>query len=141
MDAAPMSTERVANLLDDWLSSNRYRQTALARKAGLTQMSFLRNGGRGMTREALSRLLPCLREEDRPVLLEQWLRDVLPDAYRERVSFRIDGKKGRATEALKGFPSLEEAFSILQRHAPGNRELSKVLTNLANLIDDAPEEN
>jgi hypothetical protein len=133
-----MSTERVANLLDDWLSSNRYRQTALARKAGLTQMSFLRNGGRGMTREALSRLLPCLREEDRPVLLEQWLRDMLPDAYRDRVSFRIEGAEERPPDALSGFPTLEEAFSILQRCAPGNRELSKVLTNLANLVVETP---
>lgn len=70
-----MKTDRVANLLNDWLSSNRYQQTALARKSGLTQLSFLRNGLRGMTTDALDRLLPALREEDRPVLLKQWVQD------------------------------------------------------------------
>ena len=56
-----MKTERVANLLNDWLSSNRYQQTALAREAELTQLSFLRNGIRGMTRDALERILPAQR--------------------------------------------------------------------------------
>ncbi|MBU6178434.1 MAG: hypothetical protein KGR69_02160 [Verrucomicrobia bacterium] len=132
-----MKTERVANLLNDWLSNNRYQQTALARKSGLTQLSFLRNGLRGMTRGALEGLLPALREEDRPILLKQWILDVLPDSYRDRVSFGIDGGKAKSNESLTGFPSLEEAFSILRRHAPENRELSRVLVNLANLLRDS----
>jgi hypothetical protein len=131
-----MKTERVANLLNDWLSNDRYQQTALARETGLTQLSFLRNGQRGMTREALDRLLPALREEDRFLLLKQWVLDALPDAYRERVSLCIDQKLESAVEPGKGFPSLEEAFSILRQSAPGNRELMRVIVNLANLVRD-----
>jgi hypothetical protein len=89
-----------------------------------------------MTREALDGLLPALREEDRPVLLRQWILDVLPDSYRDRVSLGIDGGKVKSNESLTGFPSLEEAFSTLRRHAPQNRELTRVLVNLANLIRD-----
>jgi hypothetical protein len=121
-----MKTERVANLLNDWLSSNRYQQTALAREAELTQLSFLRNGIRGMTR--------ALREEDRFVLIKQWVRDVLPDSYRDRVSLRLDRKAEEATETFVGYPSLEDAFAILRKNAPGNRELTKVLVNLASLL-------
>jgi hypothetical protein len=133
-----MKTDRVANLLNDWLSSNRYQQTELARKSGLTQLSFLRNGLRGMTGDALERLLPALREEDRPILLKQWVHDLIPDSYRQRVSINIDGGGEKGSEPLAGFPSLEEAFSVLHRNAPGNRELSRVLVNLANLVRERP---
>jgi len=133
-----MKTDRVANLLNDWLSSNRYQQTALARKSGLTQLSFLRNGLRGMTTDALDRLLPALREEDRPVLLKQWVQDLIPDSYRQQVSIQIDGFGETGTQPLSGFPTLEEAFSVLHRTAPRNRELSRVLGNLASLVRDNP---
>ena len=132
-----MKTERVANLLNDWLSSSRYQQTALAREAELTQLSFLRNGIRGMTRDALERILPALREEDRFVLIKQWVRDVLPDSYRDRVSLRLDRKAEEPSETFVGYPSLEEAFAILRKNAPGNRELTKVLVNLASLLREA----
>lgn len=129
-----MKTERVANLLNDWLSNSRYQQTALARKSGLSQLSFLRNGLRGMTRDALEGLLPALREEDRPILLKQWILDVLPDSYRDRVTFKIDEGKAKSNEPVSGFTSLEDAFSILRLHAPKNRELTRVLVNLATLL-------
>jgi hypothetical protein len=133
-----MKTDRVANLLNDWLSSNRYQQTALARKSGLTQLSFLRNGLRGMTSDALDRLLPVLREEDRPILLKQWLHDLIPDRYRKQVSIQIDGFGENGTESHSGFPTLEEAFAVLHRTAPRNRELSRVLVNLASLVREEP---
>jgi hypothetical protein len=87
-----------------------------------------------MTRDALERILPALREEDRFVLIKQWVRDVLPDSYRDRVSLRLDRKAEEATETFVGYPSLEDAFAILRKNAPGNRELTKVLVNLASLL-------
>jgi len=118
------------------LSNNRYQQTALARKSGLTQLSFLRNGLRGMTRDVLEGLLSALREEDRPVLLKQWILDVLPDSCRDRVSIEIEGEKTKPNSSSSEFSGLENAFSILLRHAPGSRGLTRILANLANLIRD-----
>lgn len=135
-----MQTSRVANLLNDWLSSGRYRQGTLAKKAGLTQLSLLRNGLRGMTHEALTRLLPVLQENDRKLLLEQWLRDAIPDTFGESVAIQFGETASEANRpAASGFPALDEALAILREHAPGSRELSQVITNLATMVREAFE--
>jgi hypothetical protein len=136
--ADSMQTPRVANLLNDWLSSGRYQQGTLAKKAGLTQLSLLRNGLRGMTREALALLLPALQENDRKLLLEQWLRDAIPDTFRESVAIHVDGTASESSRGnASGFPALDEALAILREHAPGSRELSQVITNLATMVREA----
>jgi hypothetical protein len=133
-----MQTPRVANLLNDWLSSGRYHQGILARRAGLSQMSLLRNGIRGMTREALGRLLPMLQESDGRHLLEQWLRDAIPDSFPEPVSIQIGEAIPPSPAAPEsGFPGIDEALGILRDHAPASRELSQVLTNLATMVQEA----
>jgi hypothetical protein len=93
-----------------------------------------------MTHEALTRLLPVLQENDRKLLLEQWLRDAIPDTFGVSVAIQFGETASEANRpAASGFPALDEALAILREHAPGSRELSQVITNLATMVREAFE--
>ena len=134
-------SERVANLLSDWFRSKTYVQSNLDPNGSLS-LSRIKTGGKTMTKAILTQVLDKLEtDQQRADLLLAWLVDARPDTYAALVDIEknpeldLAAHQARVAETRSGYRSLEDALEILQREAPGNLALSRVLVNLANLFE------